>query len=62
MAQYLYKHPQVERSIYPDLDNHPQYKLAKKQMTEGGSIVTLDVKNNKAFDRHIVIIVLSNCI
>ena len=50
VAQYLYKHPKVERIIYPDLDNHPQYDLAKKQMTEGGSIVTFDVKNNKAFE------------
>ena len=50
VATYLYNHPHVERIIYPGLDNHPQYELAKKQMTEGGSIVTFDVKNNKAFE------------
>ena len=50
VATYLSNHSQVERIIYPGLDNHPQYELAKKQMTEGGSIVTFDIKKNKAFE------------
>ena len=50
VASYLYDHTQVERIIYPGLDCHPQYDLAKKQMTEGGTIITFDIQNNKAFE------------
>ena len=49
VANYLSKHPKVEKTIYPDLKNHPQYALAKKQMLQGGSIVTFIIKGNNAF-------------
>lgn len=44
LAQYLEKHPEVERVKYPFLPSHPQYELAKKQMKAGGGIVTFLVK------------------
>jgi cystathionine gamma-lyase len=41
IAQFLEKHPKVERVYYPGLESHPQYGLAKRQMTGGyGGIVT----------------------
>ena len=49
VANYLSQHPKVEKTIYPGLKNHPQYALAKKQMLQGGSIVTFIIKGNNAF-------------
>ena len=49
VANYLFQHPKVEKTIYPDLKNHPQYALAKEQMLQGGSIVTFVIKGNNAF-------------
>ena len=41
IAQFLEKHPKVERVYYPGLETHPQHALAKRQMTGGyGGIVT----------------------
>jgi cystathionine gamma-lyase len=41
IAQFLEKHPKVERVYYPGLESHPQHALAKQQMTGGyGGIVT----------------------
>ncbi len=44
LAGALEKHPKVLRVIYPGLPSHPQYKLAKKQMTAFGGMVTIEVK------------------
>jgi cystathionine gamma-lyase len=41
VAQFLERHPQVERVIYPGLPGHPQHALARRQMQAGyGGIVT----------------------
>jgi cystathionine gamma-lyase len=41
IAQFLEKHPKIERVYYPGLESHPQHALAKRQMTGGfGGIVT----------------------
>ena len=34
VAEYLEKHPKVERVSYPGLKSHPQYEIAKKQMID----------------------------
>jgi len=44
LAQWLETHPQVERVKYPYLPSHPQHELAKKQMSQGGALVTFFVK------------------
>ncbi|MBI5475380.1 MAG: aminotransferase class I/II-fold pyridoxal phosphate-dependent enzyme [Ignavibacteriales bacterium] len=44
LASALEKHPKVLRVIYPGLPSHPQHKLAKKQMTGFGGMVTIEVK------------------
>lgn len=33
VARYLHEHPKVARVVYPGLESHPQYELAKRQMT-----------------------------
>jgi cystathionine gamma-lyase len=44
VAQYLEKHPQVERIIYPGLASHPQHELAKEQMSGFGGMITFFIK------------------
>ncbi|MGN6312924.1 MAG: trans-sulfuration enzyme family protein [Rhodanobacteraceae bacterium] len=44
LAQWLEKHPAIERVIYPGLKSHPQHALAKRQMDGFGGIVTIVVK------------------
>ena len=44
LAQWLDKHSQVERVIYPGLKSHPQYALAKRQMDGPGGIISIVVK------------------
>ncbi len=43
VAEYLEKHPKIKLVKYPFLKSHPQYAIAKKQMTQGGGIVTIVV-------------------
>lgn len=44
VAQFLEKSPKVERVVYPGLKNHPQYEIAKKQMSGSSGIVTVYLK------------------
>jgi cystathionine gamma-lyase len=47
IAQFLEKHPKVERVYYPGLESHPQHALAKRQMTGNyGGIVTAVLKGS----------------
>lgn len=43
VAEYLEKHPKIKLVKYPFLPSHPQYEIAKKQMKQGGGIVTIVV-------------------
>lgn len=45
IAQFLEDHPAVSWVRYPFLESHPQYDLAKRQMTGGGTVVTFEVKD-----------------
>lgn len=40
LADFLAAHPKVEALKYPHHPSHPQYNLARRQMTRGGGIVT----------------------
>jgi O-succinylhomoserine sulfhydrylase len=44
VATFLESHDKVNLVKYPFLKSHPQYKLAKKQMKLGGSVVAFEVK------------------
>ncbi|MEJ7778495.1 MAG: aminotransferase class I/II-fold pyridoxal phosphate-dependent enzyme [Daejeonella sp.] len=44
VAEALEKHQEVEVVRYPFLPSHPQHDLAKRQMKQGGGIVTFIIK------------------
>ncbi len=44
LAQRLTGNPHVEFVKYPFLPSHPQYELARKQMSAGGGVVCFEVK------------------
>ncbi|MBX7135416.1 MAG: PLP-dependent aspartate aminotransferase family protein [Fimbriimonadaceae bacterium] len=44
LAQWLARHPKVERVIYPGLTSHPQHDLARAQMSGFGGMLTFFVK------------------
>jgi len=43
IAQFLESHSAVSWVRYPFLESHPQYDLAKRQMTGGGTVVTFEL-------------------
>jgi O-succinylhomoserine sulfhydrylase len=47
VAAFLSKQKKVEKVLYPFLKDHPQYRLAKKQMSGGGGVVTFEVPGGK---------------
>jgi cystathionine beta-lyase/cystathionine gamma-synthase len=42
VAAFLKKHPKVKKVLYPGFPEHPQYELAKRQMTGFGSMITFE--------------------
>ncbi len=44
LASLFEGHPEVERVLYPFLESHPQYELARRQMKSGGGLVAVTVK------------------
>lgn len=44
VAEFLSQHGKVRSVHYPFLNNHPQYAIARKQMTGGGGMVTFEVE------------------
>lgn len=44
LAQHFQQHPKLNWVKYPFLETHPQYAIAKKQMSNGGGIVTFELK------------------
>lgn len=47
VAQYLTFHPLVEKVYYPGLRFHPGHELARKQMSDFGSIIAFEIKGNR---------------
>lgn len=47
IATALDGHPALLRLIYPSLKSHPQYEIAKKQMSNGGPMIAFEVKGGK---------------
>ncbi|MEO8672525.1 MAG: PLP-dependent aspartate aminotransferase family protein [Tahibacter sp.] len=44
LAQWLSRHENVEKVIYPGLESHPQHELAKRQMSGFGGMLSIYVK------------------
>lgn len=49
VAEMLEQHAEVGEVRYPFLPSHPQYELAKRQMRQGGGVVTFTLKGG--YDR-----------
>lgn len=44
VAEFLSRHPKVERVIYPGLTSHPHHELAKRQMSGFGGMVSFVIR------------------
>jgi O-succinylhomoserine sulfhydrylase len=64
VACFLERHPQVGRTLYPGLESHPQYALARAQMSGAGTVVTFAAGTSKAetfrFLNALKLVVISN--
>ncbi len=43
VARFLEAHPKIERVYYPGLPSHPDYEVARKQMSGFGGVVSFEV-------------------
>jgi len=46
VAEFLEQHAKVRRVYYPFLKSHPQYSIAREQMTGGSGMVTFEVEGS----------------
>jgi O-succinylhomoserine sulfhydrylase len=64
IAEFLSGHPRVGRVLYPGRPDHPQYEIARRQMSGGGTLVAFEVVGGKkeafAFANALSIIGISN--
>ena len=51
VARFLSDHPAVAEVIYPGLDSHPQYELARRQMSGPGGMVSFTLRGGEAAAR-----------
>jgi O-succinylhomoserine sulfhydrylase len=52
LARWLEAHPKVAVTRHPFLESHPQHELALRQMTLGGTLVTIDIALPDGVDPH----------
>jgi cystathionine beta-lyase/cystathionine gamma-synthase len=43
VSEFLHRHPRVQRVHYPGLKDHPQHALARRQMQDFGTVVSIDL-------------------
>jgi O-succinylhomoserine sulfhydrylase len=64
IADFLSQHPRIRRVVYPGRKDHPQYAVAAKQMSGGGTLVAFEVEGGKreafAIANALSIIAISN--
>ena len=64
IAQAVQGHEKLARVIHPFLDSHPQVDLARRQMSRGSTMLSLDLKGGQAaafrFLNALEIIIISN--
>src|SRR5882724_4795415 len=51
LAEWLQRHPAVDRVIYPGLASHPQHELARRQMQAFGGMIAVVLKGDLSFAR-----------
>lgn len=47
LAEYLSRHKKIESVSYPGLPSHPQYAIAKKQMSAPGAMLSIQIAGGK---------------
>src|SRR5690606_3605105 len=47
ITDFLADHPKIEKVRYPHHPSHPQYDLARRQMTGGSTLVAFEIKGGK---------------
>jgi O-succinylhomoserine sulfhydrylase len=47
LAQALEGHERLSRTIYPGLASHPQHGLTKRQMGQGGTVLSVELAGGK---------------
>jgi cystathionine beta-lyase/cystathionine gamma-synthase len=61
IAEYLSGHTRVKKVYYPGLPSHPQYELAKRQMSGFGALISFEtgsLENANAMLRHVKVCTL----
>ncbi|MBV8631755.1 MAG: PLP-dependent transferase [Silvibacterium sp.] len=61
IAEYLAGHPKVQKVYYPGLPSHPQYDLAKRQMSGFGALISFEtgsLENANKMLRHVKVCTL----
>ncbi|MGH2541669.1 MAG: trans-sulfuration enzyme family protein, partial [Ardenticatenaceae bacterium] len=63
IAEWLERHPKVERVLYPGLPSHPQYDLALEQQRGPGGMITFflkgDLEQARRFLSHVQLFTLA---
>jgi len=54
LAEYLQKHPNVERVLYPGLPEHPNHKVAKQQMSGFGGMLSVCFNSGEQEARKVI--------
>ena len=54
LAEYLEKHPKIEKVMYPGLPSHPQHQTAKEQMLNFGGMLSFCVKGGSDEARKVI--------
>jgi cystathionine gamma-synthase len=54
LAEYLENHPRVEKVMFPGLQSHPQYAIAKAQMTGFGAVLSFCLKGGEEEAKKVV--------
>lgn len=50
IAEYLAKHPKIEKVYWPGFENHPNHAIAKEQMTDFGGMISFVTQGNNYED------------
>jgi methionine-gamma-lyase len=51
IARYLEKHPKIAEVIYPGLESHQGYEIAKRQMQDFGGMIGLELESVEASNK-----------
>ena len=54
IAEFLETHPKIKKVNYPGLKSHPQYELARKQMSGFGGMISFEVNGDKEATKKII--------